>query len=257
MTTPGEPERALGDAVMHIAANYKTVGEMAYEVIKDAILSGRFAPGERLRQEALAEAIGVSRIPVRSALMQLEAEGLVSYHSRRGAVVRSLSVEQVREIYELRELLETHALRRAAGQIDADRATRLRELADRLDTQEEGAAFVDLRVEFYRDLYDAEHNPQLVKLIDELRAAVGRYMLRVRISHGKHASHRKLVDAVIKGDADAAVTWLHKHLGMVRKGVEEMAAAATPIAEGPKRRRRSLGGTSLAGLDAPEGEHPD
>ncbi|GMA96815.1 hypothetical protein GCM10025881_36390 [Pseudolysinimonas kribbensis] len=79
----------LEEVAARLTNGYKTIGEMVYEVIRESIVSGAFAPGERLRQEAIATAIGVSRIPVRSALMQLESEGLVDFHPRRGAVVRS------------------------------------------------------------------------------------------------------------------------------------------------------------------------
>src|SRR5690348_1870583 len=78
---------------------FRTVGDMAYEVIREGILTGVFQPGERLRQDRLAEAIGVSRIPVRAALLKLESQGLVKFEPYRGAVVHVLTPDQVREIY--------------------------------------------------------------------------------------------------------------------------------------------------------------
>lgn len=234
----------LQAALEKAAGGYKTVSEIAYEVIKESILAGSFAPGQRLRQEALADAIGVSRIPVRSALMQLEAEGLVSYDARRGAVVTSLTADEVREIYRLREVLESYALRRTAGNLTKDRIKRLRRLADELDRHAEGAGFIDARVEFYRELYDAQANPKLVELVETLRASVGRYLLSARVSSGKHASHRALIDALASGNLDKALAWLHEHMATVSKGVEELAAAmttATP-AKAPRTAR-------FAGLD--------
>lgn len=239
--TPDSADLSFENSVANIAASHKTVGELAYEVIKDAIVSGRFAPGERLRQEALASAIGISRIPVRSALIQLESDGLVSFHPRRGAVVRSLTIEQVREIYELRELLETHALRRSMESMTPQRIARLRELAGRIDAQKDGPEFVDARVQFYRELYDVENRPQLVKLVDELRDAVGRYLLRRRVTHGHAGSHRELVDAVAGGDVEVAVKWLSEHLASVRAGVEEIVAAGPSAEDRPPRRRSTAG----------------
>jgi DNA-binding GntR family transcriptional regulator len=239
MATPSSDRSTINfdDSVANIASNHKTVGEMVYEVIKDNIVTGKFAPGERLRQEALASALGISRIPVRSALIQLESEGLVVFHSRKGAVVRSLTVDQVREIYELRELLETHALRSSMKTITPERIERLRELADRIDSAEDGPEFVDARVQFYHQLYDVERKPQLGKLVDELRDAVGRYLLRRRVSHGHSASHRALVEAVASGDVDLAVGWLSDHLSSVRDGVEEIVSAAAEPVERPRRKR--------------------
>ena len=109
-TTRGAGLDGLQGLASQAAVGYRSVGAMVYDVLRDAILSGVFEPGQKLRQETLAEAIGVSRVPVRSALIQLEADGLVEMQDRKGAVVRSLTVEQVTEIYELRQLLEEHAL---------------------------------------------------------------------------------------------------------------------------------------------------
>src|SRR4051794_175601 len=81
--------------VDQVAGGYRTIGEMVYAVLKEAIMNGAFAPGEWLGQESLATAIGVSRIPVRTALLQLEAEGLVTFHPHRGARVRNLTAEQI------------------------------------------------------------------------------------------------------------------------------------------------------------------
>src|SRR5689334_2327518 len=95
-------DRGFSEVVSQYAGSYKTIGEMVYGVLRESIVTGAFAPGEWLRQEALAEAIGVSRIPVRTALLQLEAEGLVNFHPHRGARVRTLSTSQIDEIYRLR-----------------------------------------------------------------------------------------------------------------------------------------------------------
>lgn len=212
------PHQVLDEA----AVGYRTVGEAAYQAIKEAINTGALGPGERLRQEILAEALGVSRVPVRSALIRLESEGLVTFHPRRGAVVRSLSAAQVTEIYQLRGVLERHALRLAVTSITPARVARLRTLAKRVDRELEGGDFFAVRSEFYRLLYDAERNPILVKLIDELRAMVGSHVLGLRVV-GRHG-HRELVERVARGDADDALSWLDEHLGSVRDAVVALVA---------------------------------
>ena len=204
------------------AVGYRSVGSMVYDVLREAILSGVFEPGHKLRQETLAEAIGVSRVPVRSALIQLEADGLVEMHDRKGAVVRSLSAEQVVEIYELRLLLEEHALVRSMGTLTPERAERLRSLADDSDAKEEGAGFLRAREEFYAELYDAERNPLAWELIEDLRLKVGLYVLGWRVAGAHDHSHRELVDVVVTGDIDAARAALRDHLGTVRDGVLHM-----------------------------------
>ncbi|MGH3494971.1 MAG: GntR family transcriptional regulator, partial [Sciscionella sp.] len=195
---------------------------MVYDVLRETILSGAFSPGEWLRQEALATAIGVSRLPVRAALLKLDAEGLVEFHPRRGAVVRTLTHDEITEIYELRDLLETHALRKSMARMTPARTATLRSLAERLDSEAEGDSFVDLRVQFYRELYDAPNAPRLVELIEGLRSSVGRYLLGWRVSEAGngHGHHGELIRHVASGDVDSAEQWLRKHLKEVSAGVD-------------------------------------
>ena len=220
--TPDRSSSQLEELAARLTNGYKTIGEMVYEVLHESIIAGVFAPGERLRQEAIATTIGVSRIPVRSALLQLESEGLVDFHPRRGAVVRSLSTAQLREIYELREVLEPYALRKSLRSITPERITALRSLAQTLDAEPAGGDFVDVRVQFYRELYNQDENPQLVKMIEDLRGAVGRYLLGWRIAERHDHSHAALVEAVASGDAKLAKKVLLAHLEQVRHGLEAM-----------------------------------
>jgi DNA-binding GntR family transcriptional regulator len=207
--------------VQNLSGGYKTVGQMVYAVLREAILSGAFSPGDWLRQESLAEAIGVSRIPVRTALLQLESEGMITFHPHRGARVRTLTPEQIDEIYRLRTLLETYALARASRQIEPERLARLRRLAVKLDRQRQGSGFLDLRIEFYRELYEASSNPLLVELIDDLRNHVGRYYLGIKASHQNHVD---LVNKLEEGSVDGAIEWLTSHFDRVRQSITEIAA---------------------------------
>jgi DNA-binding GntR family transcriptional regulator len=216
-------DKRFVEVVDQLAGGYKTIGQMVYAVLHEAITNGAFAPGDWLRQESLAEAIGVSRIPVRSALLQLESEGLVTFHPHRGARVRTLSAAQIDEIYRLRELLESHALRLSMARMTPDRLDRISELADKLDAEPEGSEFVDTRVRFYRDVYDASNNPLLVELIEELRGHVGRYLLGFRFDKHQHHRHATLVDHIRTGDLTAAESWLRSHLQEVREGILELA----------------------------------
>jgi DNA-binding GntR family transcriptional regulator len=206
-----------------LATGYQTIGQMVYAVLREAIESGAFAPGEWLRQESLAEAIGVSRIPVRTALLQLESEGLVTFHPHRGARVRSLTPTQVDEVYGLRLLLESHALRLSMARMTPDRVERIRYLAERLDSEPEGAEFLETRVQFYREVYDAVHNPLLIEMIEQLRGHVGRYLLGFRFDGHQHHKHIELARRIASGDLVAAESWLRSHLEDVRAGIMQLA----------------------------------
>src|SRR4030042_2040385 len=84
---------------------------MTYEFLKSSVLSGHFNPGERLTEERLAKKLGVSRTPVREALHKLESEGLIKPLETRGFIVSRDSKDEVEELFELRAILEGHALR--------------------------------------------------------------------------------------------------------------------------------------------------
>jgi DNA-binding GntR family transcriptional regulator len=197
---------------------FKTVGDMTYEVIRESILKGIFAPGERLRQDQLAGAIGVSRIPVRSALLQLESEGLITFHPYRGAVVNKLSVEEMREIYELRSVLETHALRKAMGAMTAERLEHLDQLARELNDVADGEEFLARRMDFFRELYDGVHQPRAIGMIERLRAEAGRYWLERNVEYVRRPGqrdHMQVLAFITQGDTEGAVRWLEQHLRSV------------------------------------------
>ena len=224
----------LHEVAGDLSGGYRSVESMVYDVLRNAILDGILPPGQRLRQEILAEVIGVSRVPVRSALLQLETQGLVKFHDRKGAVVHALSREQVREIYDLRILLEGYALRKSMDSMTDQRLERLRLLADRADSQLEKEDFVATRKEFFRELYDAEHNPLLMQHIEDLRLKVGRYLRGWSMAAGHSHTYTAMVDGLASGDVERAMDELRFHFEAARDGILELvaddagAAAASP-----------------------------
>ncbi len=198
--------------------HFRTVGDMVYEVLREGILKGVFQPGERMRQDELAEAIGVSRIPVRSALMQLESDGLIQFNPYKGAVVTKLSSDEMREIYELRAVLESHALRKAVSAMTPEKLAHLEQLARELNEIQDGEEFLNRRNDFYRELYDRDHQARTVDLIERLRAEAGRYWLERKVeyvSRPGQRDHLHLIEFIQAGDIDGAVAWLQEHLQRV------------------------------------------
>lgn len=231
-------ERIAGSAAADLraildktSARYTTIGDLTYAVLRHAILTGVLGPGQRLHQDALAEALGVSRVPVRSALLQLEADGLVDRQRHRGATVARLRPDEVRDIYEARIVLETHAVRKAIEAMTPDRLARLEELGARLDAEQSGEGFVDTRSAFYRTLYGAGGNQVTVDVIERLRSYVGRYWLRRRVVHSSEPAHGRLLDYVRRRDADGACRWLEEHLKQVAERRALPAEPGTDIAE--------------------------
>jgi DNA-binding GntR family transcriptional regulator len=105
----------------------------ATELIRNAIVDGRLHPGQRLKEEELARELGISRTPVREALLMLQAEGLVDASPNRGATVRVHTAEALDDLYQLRALLEGYATRRAALRLSDEDVTRLHASCDRFE----------------------------------------------------------------------------------------------------------------------------
>src|SRR3954453_19675644 len=115
------PAPARGRAV---PIQRQTIASMTVEALRERILRGDYPEGEPLRQDALADELGVSRIPVREALRQLEAEGVVTFNPHRGAVVSSLSLDEIHELFELRADIESDRLNRAVPRMAKEQLDR-------------------------------------------------------------------------------------------------------------------------------------
>ena len=111
---------------------YGNIQDAVVDGIRSMILDGQLRPGDRLRQDDLADRFGVSTMPIREALRQLQAEGLVTFYPRRGASVARLSVSDYEEIYRIRQELESLACHWAAEHIERIPIDRLKELLEEL-----------------------------------------------------------------------------------------------------------------------------
>ena len=147
-----------------------TLKSHIFHGLRDAIVSGRYRPGDRLNESKIAREFGISRIPVREALMQLQEHGLVMNHERRGMFVTRLSEEDVQRINSLRVVLEAEALKLCRLKISKKDAARLTDIMTRMDAWTErtemDAAALDLQ--FHRTLWEAAGNPYLTKALDSL-----------------------------------------------------------------------------------------
>lgn len=152
-----------------------TTPDLIAESLRDEILRGSIPPGQALRQEELAERFGVSRLPVRDALVRLEAQGLVEVFPNRGAFVVSLSADEVREIYDLRILLEGDAIERAVPMMTADDWRRIDAAHEASKQSANGPEWADGDWQFHRALYLPAGRPRQLAMIDTLRGTVARY----------------------------------------------------------------------------------
>lgn len=159
---------------------HKTRTQVVVEVLREKILSGEIAAGEPLRQSALAEALNVSRIPVREALLQLEAEGLVKFEAHKGATATELSVDQVTELFELRALIETDLLAKAIPNLDDEMLAQAQGYLDELEAafQQEDAvsSWSELNTKFHTCLYQAADRPHTMDVVHGLNTNCDRYI---------------------------------------------------------------------------------
>lgn len=213
-----DPLPALAQAVR---GSFSTVEDMTKAFIREAILKGIFRPGQRLQQDSIAALLGVSRMPVRASLRQLESEGLVTFHAHRGATVASLTGRQIAEIYELRILLEGFALEKAMENLTEERLQELAEMAKELDASRDPSVWLEHRQRFYAQLYAYAERPEALALIRRLRAFVGPYLLLRRVVEEPHG-HLGILDLLQEGDVAAAKRWLGSHLQQVSEELQRV-----------------------------------
>jgi DNA-binding GntR family transcriptional regulator len=217
---PGDDLSAIAESVR---GTFQTVEGMTQSFIREAILQGIYKPGERLNQDAIAEALGVSRMPVRASLRQLEGEGLVRIYPHRGATVSVLRPQEIAEIYELRVLIECHLLELALSRLSDDALADLEELVAQVDAQN-GPERLERRKEFYERLYELADRPRALTMAKQLRDSVGRYLLLVPSE--EHHPHEDLMVHLRARDNAAAKRWLAQHLKSVSRRLQQVVAQA-------------------------------
>ena len=197
----------------------QTVVTMTLEALRERILRGDYPEGAPLRQDAIAAEFGVSRIPVREALRQLEAEGLVTINPHQGATVSSLSIDEVRELFELRALIESDLLRRAIPHLTPEDIQRAEEILAKYEEafrQGDVSAWGELNWEFHSTLLTPADRPLTMGVVESLQNQSDRYIrLQLSLTGGQtraNEEHHAILDAVRDGEVDRACALLAAHI---------------------------------------------
>lgn len=187
--------------------------------LREAILSGRLAEGTALRQDALARAHGVSRLPVREALRLLVAEGLVVMEANRGARVAGLSAAEITELFDIRAVLEPHLLTLALPRMDVralDAAESVLDAYEEALDRGEAARWGDLNWAFHQALLTAADRPRTLDMITSLRRQVDRYTrLQITVTEGgaqARREHREILALARAGETTACAAALAAHI---------------------------------------------
>lgn len=192
-----------------------------YESLKAAILSGQLAPGEPLRQDEIARQHGVSKIPVREALLRLEVDGFVLFRKNKGATVREISPSEVLDLMDIRVALECRALELSIPQMAKSDLDRARAILREYSKGASLAEWSSLNVRFHQALYEPCGNASLLQMIADLRARLGPFVrLLVTETSGFERpvqEHQDILDACAAGDAGLAIRLLRDHIETTRK----------------------------------------
>ena len=194
----------------------------AYQVIKQAILDRTHPGGTLLTEGELAELVGVSRTPVREALLRLEADGLVRLYPKKGALVLAVSAEEIADVLETRELVETHTAVRAldAAGLPAELRERLAEMRAARDAGDT-VAFMTADRAFHRAVVAAAGNAVLTGLYDSLRDRQVRMGVEYVRSGPERmdravAEHEEILSAFVSGDVERVRRTVHRHTSTIR-----------------------------------------
>jgi DNA-binding GntR family transcriptional regulator len=210
-----------------------TLWERVYDYLRGEILDGRLEPGTELAEMALSEQLGVSRGPLREAIGRLAAEGLVTVRPRRGAVVRSLSEEEFLELYQVREALETMAVKLATPRLVADDLRQLADLNRDMDAygaQGDVERFFEANQAFHARFLELSGNGKLYAMHQQLIDQLGHYRMRSLMLRGNLrrsvSEHAAILRAAKRGDGDRAAELMAKHIRVPQQRLQHSSKGA-------------------------------
>ncbi len=215
---------------------YRTMCMFVTDRLRSEILLGRIAAGARLQHDDVAKRLGVSRMPVREALRILQSEGLVELRPHRGAVVVDLRVEDIEEIFGIREQLEPLATRLGVARIDEAGVARLRQLDQEMSRTQDLRSWFPLNREFHNVLYQASRWRRLCGLIESQRNAVEPYLRAAPAPMGRisvaNEEHRQILCWVEERDGERVADFMAQHLRSTKQRLIECLAARQRSGEG-------------------------
>jgi DNA-binding GntR family transcriptional regulator len=219
--------------------------------LRDQIIRGEIAEGALLRQDAIATQYRVSRIPVREALRQLDAEGLIAIMPNRGAVVPALSPDDVEELFLIRALLEPEVLKLSIPRLTEDdfseAASILRNYVSELRRDDHVSSWGRLNWQFHSVLYSRANQPRFLAIIRNVNNSGERYTrLQLYLTHGmKRANeeHHQILELCRQRDIAAACKLLRQHIehagDSLKQALEQKRTAALEDSQNGKRRSKS------------------
>jgi DNA-binding GntR family transcriptional regulator len=204
---------------LHSLPPRRSLGQSVHDKLKQAILKGTLAPGSRVVESRVANAMGISRTPVREAIHKLEREGLLHHDPKGGFFVKGLTRDDIEETFGIRSVLESYAARLAAiRHTEGD----LKAIEEKLLAYEtclesgEMAALPKINTEFHNLLYGLSRSPRLVRMINDLRDRIYRFRLMIlkigEMARLSNEDHRLMLKAIKARDADGVERLVREHI---------------------------------------------
>lgn len=209
----------------------RTTSEFVAQKLRTRILSGSLKAGEHLRQNHIAAEFGVSSTPVREALRDLAAEGLVHSDAHRGNMVRGLTLADAIDLYELRVTLEPILIRRSFADVTAEDLAEAVRLIDQMASTADMAGWAQLNRRFHACLWSSHGDTRLFRLVEKLQdasmpyVAMSVYGARDELSRSD-ADHRAIVASYREGDCARVIALNHHHLDATIVAIREKLAVA-------------------------------
>ena len=213
--------------MLNDSPTHRQLRHVVADQLRNAILEGHYKPGEWLRQEHLAQELGVSQMPVREALKELAAEGLIEHVPYRGVRVIEFSPEDVEDLYAHRAFLEGKAARAAAENITAKELAELKRLQEQMEKSlapEQLAIYRDLNRRFHKVIFNASRREYLVRTLSQMWATfptmlAGNYAATADNPLPERdqidlSEHHALIESLEKHDPLAAEKAMHHHIEM-------------------------------------------
>jgi DNA-binding GntR family transcriptional regulator len=197
----------------------ESLREKIYNKIRRDIIIGKLSPGERLVEIKLSEELQASRGLIREALLQLTSEGFLTSQKNKGISVAKLTLKQIDEIFSLRCILESYAVRLAAERFTSRDHKQLAKMQNELIKATKNgslADWTDINIAFHKFFIERSDNSYLIQMLDALRCRTYRYSIFIITIPGAQEifikDHKDIIKACKDGDPDAAQRLMHKHM---------------------------------------------
>lgn len=216
----------MKDQLKNNIDEYLPLRDVVFNTLRHAIITGEFAPGERLMEITLANRLGVSRTPVREAIRKLELEGLVTMIPRKGAQVAKITEKNLRDVIEIRCVLEEFAASLACDRITEEEELEMQDLHEQFVQSAQTHDILDIvekDEQFHDAIFRATKNDRLITIINNLREQFYRYRMEYVKDIEQHSilvkEHEELMNAIFHKDGEAAKQIMRTHLKNQQDGV--------------------------------------